>query len=184
MRAFILTCAARVARGDGAQHNSMLIHVTRFVDVQSQVAELVGLELSGLQNRIRYGDGESPTHSNRRERLYVKRRKVHARIVQIRNDNHHKATTAIAKSAGRVVVETLNVSGMLRNRRLAQRPSPTPECPDSWPSWNTNAPGTAPSTSRRTGGYASSKLCSHCGWKNDDLTLSDREWSVRRLWRC
>ena len=24
--------------------------------------------------------------------------------------------------------------------------------------------------------YASSKLCSHCGWKNDDLTLSDREW--------
>ena len=78
MRAFILTCAARVARGDGAQHNSMLIHVTRFVDVQSQVAELVGLELSGLQNRIRYGDGESPTHSNRRERLYVKRRRANA----------------------------------------------------------------------------------------------------------
>ena len=24
--------------------------------------------------------------------------------------------------------------------------------------------------------YASSKLCAHCGWKNDDLTLSDREW--------
>ena len=38
----------------------------------------------------------------------------------MRNDNHHKATTAIAKSAGRVVVETLNVSGMIRNRRLAR----------------------------------------------------------------
>ena len=61
MRAFILTCAARAARGDGTQHNSMLIHVTRFVDVQSQVAELVGLVLRDLQNRIRYGDGESPT---------------------------------------------------------------------------------------------------------------------------
>ena len=61
IRAFILTCAARAARGDGAQHNSMLIHVTRFVDVQSQVAELVGFELRDLQNRIRYGDGESPT---------------------------------------------------------------------------------------------------------------------------
>ena len=59
-------------------------------------------------------------HSNRRERLYVKRRRVHARIVQVRNDNHHKATTAIAKWAGRVVVETLNVSGMLRNRSLAR----------------------------------------------------------------
>ena len=41
-------------------------------------------------------------------------------IVQVRNDNHHKATAAIAKCAGRVVVETLNVSGMLRNRRLAR----------------------------------------------------------------
>ena len=65
------------------------------------------------------GHGRS-NHSNRRGRLYAKRRKVHARIVNARNDNHHKATTAIAKSAGRVVVETLNVSGMLRNRRLAR----------------------------------------------------------------
>ena len=60
MRAFILTCAARAARGDEGQHNSMLIHVTRFVNVQSQVAELVRFELRDLQNRIRYGDGESP----------------------------------------------------------------------------------------------------------------------------
>ena len=58
-------------------------------------------------------------HSNRRERLHAKRRRIHARIVQVRNDNHHKAATAIANLAGRVV-ETLNVSGMLRNRRLAK----------------------------------------------------------------
>ena len=60
MKAFILACAARAARGDDAQHNSMLIHVTRFVSVQSQVAELVRFELRDLQNRIRYGDGDSP----------------------------------------------------------------------------------------------------------------------------
>ena len=24
--------------------------------------------------------------------------------------------------------------------------------------------------------FPSSRLCAHCGWKNDDLTLSDREW--------
>ena len=53
------------------------------------------------------------SHSNRREQLY-------ARVVNVRNDNHHKATTAIAKSCGRVVVETLNVSGMMRNRRLSR----------------------------------------------------------------
>ena len=59
IRAFILTCAARAARGTEGQHNSMLIHVTRFVNVQNQVAELVSFELRDLQNRIRYGDGES-----------------------------------------------------------------------------------------------------------------------------
>ena len=60
IKAFILACAARSARGQDEQHNSMLIHVTRFVDVQSQVADLVRFELRDLQNRIRYGDGDSP----------------------------------------------------------------------------------------------------------------------------
>ena len=60
IKAFVLACAARAARGQDGQHNSMLIHVTRFVAVQSQVAELVRFELRDLQNRIRYGDGDSP----------------------------------------------------------------------------------------------------------------------------
>ena len=60
MRAFVLACAARAARGHEGHHNSMLIHVTRFVDVQNQVADLVRSELRDLQNRIRYGDGASP----------------------------------------------------------------------------------------------------------------------------
>ena len=59
VKAFILACAARAARGQGGDHNSMLIHVTRFVAVQSQVADLVRFELRDLQNRIRYGDGDS-----------------------------------------------------------------------------------------------------------------------------
>ena len=61
IRAFILVCAARAARGHQGQHNSMLIHVTRFVNVQDRVAELVRLELRDLQDRIRYGDGASPS---------------------------------------------------------------------------------------------------------------------------
>ena len=60
------------------------------------------------------------SHSRRRERLHARRRRLHARAVNVRSDHHHKATTAIAKSAGRVVVETLNVTGMMGNRRLAR----------------------------------------------------------------
>ena len=59
MKAFVLACAARAARDQARQHNSMLIHVTRFVNVQAQVAELVKFELQDLQDRIRYGDGAS-----------------------------------------------------------------------------------------------------------------------------
>ena len=124
--------------------------------------------------RSRNVHGKS-NHSNRRERLYAKRRRLHARAVNVRSDHHHKATTAIAKSAGRVVVETLNVAGMMLNRRLARSIADAGmsgfltkleyKClwygaefmkADRW--------------------YASSKLCAHCGWKNDDLKLSDREW--------
>ena len=69
--------------------------------------------------RSRNVHGES-VRSNGRERLHARSRRVHTRLVNMRNDHHHKATTAIAKSACRVVVETLNVAGMMLNRRLAQ----------------------------------------------------------------
>ena len=60
-------------------------------------------------------------HSNRRERKYRLRETVHARVRNIRNDAQHKAASAItAKPVGKVVVETLNVSGMMKNRRLSR----------------------------------------------------------------
>lgn len=58
IRCFILTCAARRARGQGNKHNSMLIHVTRFVNVQEHVVELARQEINGLKKRIEFGDGE------------------------------------------------------------------------------------------------------------------------------
>ena len=53
---FVLTCAARRARGQVTNHNSMLVHVTRFQAVQSRVAEQIGDQLRLLRDRIRYGD--------------------------------------------------------------------------------------------------------------------------------
>ena len=124
--------------------------------------------------RSRKVHGKS-VRSKRRKRLYARRRRLHARVVNVRNDNHHKATTTIAKSAGCVVVETLKVAGMMRNRRLARAIADAGmsgflarleyKClwygaeyvkADRW--------------------FASSKLCSHCGWRNKNLMLSDRLW--------
>jgi hypothetical protein len=54
--AFVLACAARRARGQANEHNSMLVHVTRFQAVQNRVAEQIDDELRLLTDRIRYGD--------------------------------------------------------------------------------------------------------------------------------
>lgn len=58
--AFWLSCAARRARGQAGSHNSMLIHVTRFNDVQDHIMELVKAEVHSLRLRLRLGDGNSP----------------------------------------------------------------------------------------------------------------------------
>ena len=57
IRAFLLSAAARYARGQGEKHCSMLVNVTRFVAVQERVAALVSEELTTLVRRIENGDG-------------------------------------------------------------------------------------------------------------------------------
>lgn len=57
IQSFILAGAARRARGQAGQHNSMLVHVTRFVLVQELVAEAIEDYVGTLRERVRYGDG-------------------------------------------------------------------------------------------------------------------------------
>src|SRR5439155_24420008 len=55
---FVLACAERRARGQRDVHNSMLVHVTRFVDVQHQVAQLVQEQVDSIRRRLAIGEGE------------------------------------------------------------------------------------------------------------------------------
>ena len=55
--------------------------------------------------------------SKRRERLRRRVARLHYRIACIRQDNIHKATSAIARLAGRIVVEDLDVARMAKRRR-------------------------------------------------------------------
>lgn len=54
---FALVVAARRARGQRQEHNSMLIHVTRLRAVQRQVMEQVLETVDELANAVRYGGG-------------------------------------------------------------------------------------------------------------------------------
>ncbi|MBE2284612.1 MAG: Z1 domain-containing protein [Prosthecobacter sp.] len=57
---FVLSCAARRARGQRAVHNSMLIHVTRFISVQKHVKELVEDEFGRVKRAITYDKADHP----------------------------------------------------------------------------------------------------------------------------
>jgi IS605 OrfB family transposase len=47
--------------------------------------------------------------------------RAHARVANLRRDGLHKLTSRLAREHGTIVVERLNVAGMLGNRRLARR---------------------------------------------------------------
>ncbi|WP_240797277.1 IS607 family element RNA-guided endonuclease TnpB [Streptomyces sp. F001] len=63
--------------------------------------------------------GQKP--SKRWEKADAQRNRVHHRVANLRTDALHKLTTAVRGEYGTVVVEDLNVAGMLKNRRLARK---------------------------------------------------------------
>lgn len=114
--------------------------------------------------------------SKRRERAKQKLARLHYRIACKRGDVIHKMTTQIARSYRVVGVEDLNVSGMVKNRRLALSLADASlgeilRQLDYKTDWYG---GICQKVSRW---YPSSKTCGVCGWKNETLRLADRFWT-------
>lgn len=71
IRVFILSSTIRKIRQCMPRHNSMLIHVVRFTDVQKRVANQVQEAITEITFRLRYGDGSrNPTIIDDFRRLY------------------------------------------------------------------------------------------------------------------
>jgi len=100
---------------------------------------------------------------------------MYLKVFNIRQDTLHKVTTYLTKSHGKVVIEDLLVSWMLKNRRLARvvadvgfyefRRQLGYKC-----GWY----GSELVIVSRT--FPSSKMCSQCGHRNKELSLSEREY--------
>lgn len=67
---FILSCTARTVRGHPNEHNSMLVHVTRYILVQNRIRDLVESELRAVQQKLKYGTG------GKSEDIYEEFRKI------------------------------------------------------------------------------------------------------------
>jgi putative transposase len=112
--------------------------------------------------------------NNRRKEVH-KLARLHARISNIRTNALHQATSWLTKTKSIIVREDLNVAGMVRNRKLAKAISDVgfgefARQLDYKGIWY----GCKILVADRF--YPSSKTCSACGFVNDNLKLSDREW--------
>ena len=111
--------------------------------------------------------------SKNREKAHKQVARLHYRITCQRDDVLHKLTTELATCYGIIGIENLNLKGLMKNRKLAR-------------SFSDAALGKLLSllTSKveQRGGqvirvdrfFPSSKTCHSCGWKWEDMQLSDR----------
>ena len=60
------------------------------------------------------------TDFNNRDKVRLKLARLHARIADRRRDNLHKLTTRLVRENQAIIVEDLNVAGMVRNHLLAR----------------------------------------------------------------
>ena len=101
--------------------------------------------------------------------------RLHYRIACIRRDAHHKATTDILKCASKIGIETLRVTNLLKNRKLAKALSDA-ALGGFLEKLKTKSESLSIPIVQADRFFASSKTCSRCGHKKDDLPLSDREY--------
>ena len=100
---------------------------------------------------------------------------VHARIGNIREDAHHQATIRIVRKAAAIGIETLKVTNMLKNRKLAKALSDS-ALGSFLTKLKYKAERRGIPITEAPQFFASSKTCSNCGHKKTDLTLSERTY--------
>lgn len=69
IRTFVLARAIRLLRGQVGQHNSMLVNVSRFTDVQHQLRDVLHGYLRKLERRIRFEAGKPAADALRDEMI-------------------------------------------------------------------------------------------------------------------
>ena len=111
--------------------------------------------------------------SNNRAKAAMRVARCHGRVANVRNDALHKLTTSLVCAYGRIVIEDLNVKGMMRGRKLSRVVSDM-----GFGEFGRQlAYKVEPSVSEvvvASRWFPSSKLCRQCGALNDGLRLKDR----------
>jgi putative transposase len=128
------------------------------------------------QRRLAKSLSRKQKGSRNRRDAAAKLGRHHNHVANVRRHFLHQVSNELVKTHDRLVVEGLNVSGMLRNRRLARCVSDA--------GWAEFARQLSYKQAWRGGElvvsdrwFPSSKLCAACGTIRRDLTLADRTFN-------
>jgi putative transposase len=113
--------------------------------------------------------------SNNKNKTRIKLAKFHEKLNNQKEYYLHQTVNQILSENQTIGLENLNVKGMMKNHKLAKSIQEV-----SWSRFRTILTYKAEWYNRDVilvdRFFASTKLCSECGYKNDELTLKDRFW--------
>jgi putative transposase len=128
-------------------------------------------KLAKLQRKLK----NKKKGSSNYKKLQQKISKLHLHIANQRQDFLHKESRKVVDENQVIILEDLNVKGMIKNRRLARSIADV-----SWSMFKTFVTYKANWANKTVvlvdRFFASTKLCNGCQTKNTLLSLSDREW--------
>jgi putative transposase len=114
--------------------------------------------------------------SNRYNKQKIKVAKIHKKIANSRLDNLHKVSTDLIKKYDLIVLEDLNIKGMIKNHKLAKYISDV-----SWSKFiellTYKAEWNDKKIVKINRFFPSSKTCNCCGYISQNLKLDVREWT-------
>ena len=116
--------------------------------------------------------------SNKYNKQKLKVAKIHKKITNSRVDNLHKVSTDLIKKYDNIILEDLNIKGMVKNHKLSKHIADA-----SWGKFVELLTYKAKWNNRNIVHidrfFPSSKTCNKCGYINQDLNLNMREWTCR-----
>ncbi len=114
--------------------------------------------------------------SNGFEKQKIKVAKIHEKIANSRLDTLHKVSKELVDENQVICIEDLNIKGMIKNRKLSKHIADA-----SWGNFVNLLQYKCDWYGREfvkvNRFFPSSKTCNECGWINQDLNLSIREWT-------
>lgn len=138
-------------------------------EIKSPSYQALDRKIRRLQRKI----SRQPKDSRRRAKTRIKIAKLHNQITDTRKDFLHKLSTKLASENQTVILEDLNVSGMVKNRKLSRAISQ-----QGWREFRTLCEAKCEKYLREfvviNRWEPTSQICSDCGFKWGKIDLSVR----------